>query len=43
MSLFDESKRMDRNQNSIQNQSPSENVLAYLAYIDALKKYDTND
>jgi hypothetical protein len=40
MSLFDESKRMDRNQNSIQNQSPSENVLAY---IDAPKKYDTND
>ena len=40
MSLFDESKRMDRNQKSIQNQSPSESVLAY---IDALKKYDTND
>jgi hypothetical protein len=40
MSLFDESKRMDKNQNSIQNQSPLENVLAY---IDALKKYDTND
>ncbi len=40
MSLFDESKRMDRNQKTIQNQSPSENVLAY---IDALKKYDTND
>ena len=40
MSLFDESKRMDRNQKSIQNQSPSENVLAY---IDVLKKYDNND
>ena len=39
MSLSDESKRMDRNQNSIQNQSPSENNLAY---IDAFKKYDTN-
>ena len=39
MSFFDESKRMDRNQNSIQNQSTSENVLAN---IDAFKKYDTN-